>query len=222
MTPGDNIRERAVASPTRRARLTLPWGAQLPVSSDGRLLPQRARRAAKERSGSSAPAQAPASATGRSSGDPAAVIHTRDLTKVYVEAADFAAVDKLNLDVMTGEIFESARTQRRREDDNGRDAHDRGWCSRPRGSALLAGIDVAEPIRRWPSSSAGSSTQQNTRWTGSSLQSGRTCTFSTGRTVRHRRAGVPADSRASCWSSSSCPGGRRHRFTRCPAAWPSG
>ena len=33
-----------------------------------------------------------------------AVIHTEDLTKVYPET-DFAAVDKLNLDIKTGEIF---------------------------------------------------------------------------------------------------------------------
>src|SRR5271154_6269866 len=36
--------------------------------------------------------------------DPDAVIHTQDLTKVY-PGTDFAAVDKLNLDVQTGEIF---------------------------------------------------------------------------------------------------------------------
>ena len=52
-------------------------------------------------------AQAPASAAGRSPGDPArpdAVIHTEDLTKVY-PGTDFAAVDRLNLDVRAGEIF---------------------------------------------------------------------------------------------------------------------
>jgi ABC-2 type transport system ATP-binding protein len=48
-------------------------------------------------------------ATSRSSatvsgGEPDAVIHTEDLTKVY-PGADFAAVDKLNLDVRAGEIF---------------------------------------------------------------------------------------------------------------------
>jgi ABC-2 type transport system ATP-binding protein len=37
-------------------------------------------------------------------GGPTAVIHTEDLTKVY-SGADFAAVDHLNLDVLTGEIF---------------------------------------------------------------------------------------------------------------------
>src|SRR5271165_3471546 len=36
--------------------------------------------------------------------EPDAVIHTEDLTKVY-QGTDFAAVDKLNLDVQTGEIF---------------------------------------------------------------------------------------------------------------------
>jgi ABC-2 type transport system ATP-binding protein len=39
-----------------------------------------------------------------SGGEPDAVIHTEDLTKVY-PGTDFAAVDKLNLDVRTGEIF---------------------------------------------------------------------------------------------------------------------
>jgi ABC-2 type transport system ATP-binding protein len=48
-------------------------------------------------------------ATSRSSavvsgGEPDAVIHTEDLTKVY-PGTDFAAVDKLNLDVRAGEIF---------------------------------------------------------------------------------------------------------------------
>jgi ABC-2 type transport system ATP-binding protein len=48
-------------------------------------------------------AQAPAS-TGLPNGQQDAVIHTEDLTKVY-PGTDFAAVDKLNLDVRTGEIF---------------------------------------------------------------------------------------------------------------------
>jgi ABC-2 type transport system ATP-binding protein len=39
-----------------------------------------------------------------SGGSPAPVIHTEDLTKIY-PGADFAAVDKLNLDVRAGEIF---------------------------------------------------------------------------------------------------------------------
>jgi ABC-2 type transport system ATP-binding protein len=41
---------------------------------------------------------------GVSGGEPPAVIHTEDLTKVY-PGTDFAAVDKLNLDVRAGEIF---------------------------------------------------------------------------------------------------------------------
>jgi ABC-2 type transport system ATP-binding protein len=49
-------------------------------------------------------AAAPAGATSLSSGEPDAVIHTEDLTKIY-PGADFAAVDKLNLDVRAGEIF---------------------------------------------------------------------------------------------------------------------
>jgi len=55
---------------------------------------------------SSAPAAAnSASHTGgRPDGQPGAVIHTEDLTKVY-PGTDFAAVDKLNLDVRAGEIF---------------------------------------------------------------------------------------------------------------------
>src|ERR1700746_4174437 len=48
-------------------------------------------------------ADAPAS-TGLPDGQRDAVIHTEDLTKVY-PGTDFAAVDKLNLDVRAGEIF---------------------------------------------------------------------------------------------------------------------
>ncbi len=51
---------------------------------------------------SSAPAAA--NRTGRADGQPGAVIHTEDLTKVY-PGTDFAAVDRLNLDVQAGEIF---------------------------------------------------------------------------------------------------------------------
>ncbi len=43
-------------------------------------------------------------ASGLNDGQPAAVIHTEDLTKVY-PGTDFAAVDRLNLDVYAGEIF---------------------------------------------------------------------------------------------------------------------
>ena len=52
---------------------------------------------------STAPAQASPSqpAPARSAG---AVIHTEDLTKIY-SGTDFAAVDRLNLDVQAGEIF---------------------------------------------------------------------------------------------------------------------
>jgi ABC-2 type transport system ATP-binding protein len=50
-----------------------------------------------------APAAA-ATAIGPTDGQPVAVIHTEDLTKVY-PGADFAAVDRLNLDVYAGEIF---------------------------------------------------------------------------------------------------------------------
>jgi ABC-2 type transport system ATP-binding protein len=49
-------------------------------------------------------ASAPASAAGRADGQRDAAIHTEDLTKVY-PGTDFAAVDKLNLDVGVGEIF---------------------------------------------------------------------------------------------------------------------
>jgi ABC-2 type transport system ATP-binding protein len=44
------------------------------------------------------------SSAGVSGGEPGAVIHTEDLTKTY-PGTDFAAVDKLNLDVRAGEIF---------------------------------------------------------------------------------------------------------------------
>jgi ABC-2 type transport system ATP-binding protein len=47
---------------------------------------------------------ATATTSGPTEGQPVAVIHTEDLTKVY-PGADFAAVDRLNLDVYAGEIF---------------------------------------------------------------------------------------------------------------------
>ena len=49
-------------------------------------------------------AHVPAGTTERPAGQPDAVIHTEDLTKVY-PGTDFAAVDRLNLDVAAGEIF---------------------------------------------------------------------------------------------------------------------
>jgi ABC-2 type transport system ATP-binding protein len=49
-------------------------------------------------------APAPTSAADRSGGRAGAVIHTEDLTKVY-PGTDFAAVDRLNLDIQGGEIF---------------------------------------------------------------------------------------------------------------------
>jgi ABC-2 type transport system ATP-binding protein len=49
-------------------------------------------------------AQAPASQADAPGGEPEAVIHTEDLTKVY-PGTDFAAVDRLNLDILAGEIF---------------------------------------------------------------------------------------------------------------------
>jgi ABC-2 type transport system ATP-binding protein len=48
--------------------------------------------------------QIAAGTAGLSDGEPGAVIHTEDLTKVY-SGTDFTAVDKLNLDVEAGEIF---------------------------------------------------------------------------------------------------------------------
>jgi ABC-2 type transport system ATP-binding protein len=45
-----------------------------------------------------------AQATADAAGQPDAVIHTEDLAKVY-PGTDFAAVDRLNLDVRAGEIF---------------------------------------------------------------------------------------------------------------------
>jgi ABC-2 type transport system ATP-binding protein len=49
-------------------------------------------------------APAPTSVPGRPDGQQDGVIHTEDLTKVY-PGTDFAAVDRLNLDVRAGEIF---------------------------------------------------------------------------------------------------------------------
>src|SRR5579863_3113840 len=72
--------------------------------------------------------------------DPDAVIHTEDLTKVY-PGTDFAAVDKLNLDVQTGEIFGLLGP-------NGAGKTTTAGMLTTRvvptsGRALLAGIDVA-------------------------------------------------------------------------------
>jgi ABC-2 type transport system ATP-binding protein len=49
-------------------------------------------------------AQAPAGAAELTGDQAGAIIHTEDLTKVY-PGTDFAAVDRLNLDVRAGEIF---------------------------------------------------------------------------------------------------------------------
>jgi ABC-2 type transport system ATP-binding protein len=84
-------------------------------------------------------AQAP-SATGQPEGYPAGVIHTEDLTKVY-PGADFTAVDRLNLDVRTGEIFGLLGP-------NGAGKTTTAGMLTTRvvptsGRALLAGVDVA-------------------------------------------------------------------------------
>ncbi len=73
-------------------------------------------------------------------GSQPAVIHTEDLTKVY-SGADFAAVDKLNLDVEAGEIFGLLGP-------NGAGKTTTAGMLTTRvvptsGRALLAGIDVA-------------------------------------------------------------------------------
>ncbi len=78
--------------------------------------------------------------TGVADSTTAAVIHTEDLTKVY-SGADFAAVDKLNLDVLTGEIFGLLGP-------NGAGKTTTAGMLTTRvvptsGRALLAGIDVA-------------------------------------------------------------------------------
>ena len=53
------------------------------------------------------------------------VIRTVELTKVY-PGTDFAAVDKLDLSVHARRDLRAARTERRRQDDDRRDAHDAG------------------------------------------------------------------------------------------------
>jgi ABC-2 type transport system ATP-binding protein len=85
-------------------------------------------------------AQAQASATDQPDGQPAGVIHTEELTKVY-PGADFAAVDRLNLDVRTGEIFGLLGP-------NGAGKTTTAGMLTTRvvptsGRALLAGVDVA-------------------------------------------------------------------------------
>src|SRR5215472_15321792 len=85
-------------------------------------------------------AQAPASATDRPDGQADGVIHTEDLTKVY-PGTDFAAVDRLNLDVRAGEIFGLLGP-------NGAGKTTTAGMLTTRvvptsGRALLAGVDVA-------------------------------------------------------------------------------
>jgi ABC-2 type transport system ATP-binding protein len=84
--------------------------------------------------------RAPASATDIPQGEPGSVIHTEELTKVY-PGTDFTAVDHLNLDVRTGEIFGLLGP-------NGAGKTTTAGMLTTRvvptsGRALLAGIDVA-------------------------------------------------------------------------------
>jgi ABC-2 type transport system ATP-binding protein len=81
-----------------------------------------------------------ASATHSPEANPAGIIHTEDLTKVY-PGTDFAAVDRLNLDVCAGEIFGLLGP-------NGAGKTTTAGMLTTRvvptsGRALLAGVDVA-------------------------------------------------------------------------------
>ena len=85
-------------------------------------------------------AQAPTGAADRPDGRADGVIHTEDLTKVY-PGTDFAAVDRLNLDVRAGEIFGLLGP-------NGAGKTTTAGMLTTRvvptsGRALLAGVDVA-------------------------------------------------------------------------------
>ncbi len=100
----------------------------------------RTEPAIPKEGGAISTAQAPASAIGSHDGDVSAVIHTEDLTKVY-PGTDFAAVDKLNLDVWAGEIFGLLGP-------NGAGKTTTAGMLTTRvvptsGRALLAGVDVA-------------------------------------------------------------------------------
>ncbi len=84
--------------------------------------------------------EAPASATHSPEANPPGIIHTEDLTKVY-PGTDFAAVDRLNLDVCAGEIFGLLGP-------NGAGKTTTAGMLTTRvvptsGRALLAGVDVA-------------------------------------------------------------------------------
>ncbi len=86
-------------------------------------------------------AGAQANAAGQLNGELGAVIHTEDLTKVY-PGTDFAAVDKLNLDIRAGEIFGLLGP-------NGAGKTTTAGMLTTRvvptsGRALLAGVDVAK------------------------------------------------------------------------------
>ena len=81
--------------------------AQLTSRGFGHAQPAVGARPAKEATATAVQTNTerpPAGATSITGGQPVAIIHTEDLTKVY-PGADFAAVDKLNLDVEAGEIF---------------------------------------------------------------------------------------------------------------------
>jgi len=84
--------------------------------------------------------ETPASATHPPDTSPPGIIHTEDLTKVY-PGTDFAAVDRLNLDVSAGEIFGLLGP-------NGAGKTTTAGMLTTRvvptsGRALLAGVDVA-------------------------------------------------------------------------------
>jgi ABC-2 type transport system ATP-binding protein len=102
-------------------------------------LSRRDRLTLKE-GGAISTAPAPVGAITRPDAQQDAVIHTEDLTKIY-PGADFAAVDKLNLDVQAGEIFGLLGP-------NGAGKTTTAGMLTTRvvptsGRALLAGIDVA-------------------------------------------------------------------------------
>ena len=145
---------------------------------------------------------------------PDAVIHTEELTKVY-PGTDFAAVDRLNLDVQAGEIFGLLGP-------NGAGKTTTAGMLTTRvlptsGRAFLAGVDVAARPALAKQLS-GIVSQQNTL--------DRQLTVWENLYFHGRLFGMGAKTPGrwptTCWPGSSCPAGPGRRCTRCPAGWRSG
>jgi len=142
------------------------------------------------------------------------IIRTVELTKVYA-GTDFAAVDRLDLVVGTGEIFGLLGP-------NGAGKTTTAGMLTTRvvptsGHAFVSDIDVvAHPTLT--KQLIGVVSQQNTL--DRQLNVWRTSTSTGASSACPPRPRARA--RTSSWNASSSPSGRRPRSTRSPAGWPSG